>query len=322
MFNIVNPNVNINFTGKRNLWFAISLATVVGSLVLFFTKGLNYGIDFTGGAEVQVTLPSDWDLARVRKSMTDAGLGSVGVRSMGQENQNDYMIRLPGTEEELNKITTQVAGVFQKELNVSSSESFLLKSDIVGPAAGSTLRKNGILAFFYVMLAILIYLAFRFDSRYAPGAVVALMHDAIIVLGVFILLGKEFDLSILASILALMGYSLNDTIVVYDRVREVQELHPEYEVEKAVNLAMNETLSRTIMTGLTTLFVVFTLWMWGGAVIENFAFALLIGIIVGTYSSIFIASSLLITLTRYWHNKEIKRKKKGTSSSSFLSPSA
>jgi preprotein translocase subunit SecF len=183
-------------------------------------------------------------------------------------------------------------------------------ADIVGPSAGGLLRKNGALAMFYALLAILIYVAIRFDFRFAPGAVLALFHDAIIVLGVFIVTQKEFDLTVLAAILALIGYSNNDTIIVFDRVRETQKLNPNLSIEQIVNMSVNQTLGRTIMTTLATFMSVLMLWMFGGHVLEPFAFALLIGLIVGCYSSVFIASSMVIVLSHYQENQKKSGKTK------------
>src|SRR6185437_16537469 len=180
------------------------------------------------------------------------------------------------------------------------------RSDVVGPAAGDQLRLSGFLSMIYALLCILIYVTIRFDARYSPGAVLALFHDSVITLGIFIVLQKVFDLQILAALLALIGYSNNDTIIVYDRVRETTHQHPELSIEKAVNRAVNETLNRTILTSLCTFLTVFSLWLFGGKVIEDFAFTLLVGIVVGTYSSIFIASSLVIYITHYHDKRELE----------------
>jgi preprotein translocase subunit SecF len=170
---------------------------------------------------------------------------------------------------------------------------------------------SGFLSMFYALLCILAYVAFRFDYRYAPGAVLALFHDSVITIGVFLITQKQFDLQILAALLALIGYSNNDTIIVYDRVRETTHAHPELSIEQAVNRAVNETLGRTILTSLCTFLTVFALWAFGGKVIEDFAFTLMVGIVIGTYSSVFIASSLVIFITHYQEKRAAKLKVSG-----------
>ncbi len=175
--------------------------------------------------------------------------------------------------------------------------------DVVGPTAGGNLRKSGFLSMFYALLAILVYVAIRFDSRYAPGAVLALFHDTVITIGIYILTQKQFDLTILAALLALIGYSNNDTIIVFDRVREEVKSNPSLSIEAAVNRAINETLGRTLLTSMMTFVTVLSLWLFGGSVIENFAFTMMVGIVVGTYSSIFIASSVVIFMT-HWQSRK------------------
>lgn len=310
MFQLIKPDINFDFVGKRAIWLGLSGLAVLATLVLFFTKGLNYGIDFSGGAEIHLKIPSGWDTSKLRSVLEAGGIGDARVQRIGDVGSRDFLVRAQGDEKGLAEVAGQVSSALKKE--ISESEFSIERSDIVGPAAGSSLRRQGALAMFYALLVILVYVALRFDSRYAPGAVIALFHDSLVILGVFIVTGKQFDLTILAAILALVGYSNNDTIIVFDRVRETVHNHPEYSIEKAVNKAINETLGRTLVTSLTTFLVVSSLWVFGGPVLENFAFALMVGVIVGTYSSIFIASSLVITLTnrhKKKKNKQYKSKK-------------
>jgi preprotein translocase subunit SecF len=297
MFELIRPGTNIDFVGKRHLWLGISVAAIVLTVLLFFTKGLNYGIDFTGGAEVQIQVPESWDIGRVRNEMEAGGLKGVKVQQIGEANSHQFLVRAQGDESSLNQISKEVSTALGKTLQPKEFE--IQKVDVVGPAAGSSLRMSGFLSMFYALLCILVYVTIRFDYRYSPGAVLALFHDSVITLGVFIVTQKQFDLQILAALLALIGYSNNDTIIVYDRVRETTHAHPELTIEQAVNRAVNETLGRTILTSLCTFLTVFALWLFGGKVIEDFAFTLMIGIVVGTYSSIFIASSLVIYITNY-----------------------
>lgn len=295
MIEIIKHGIQIDFVGKRNLWLALSTVTILGTFVLFITKGLNYGIDFTGGAEVQIKVPTSWDIGKVRTILEPQGIKGMRIQQIGDIKDHQFLIKAQGDESSLNLVSKQVADALMKTLMPGEFE--IQRTDVVGPAAGSSLRMSGFFSMFYALFCILIYVTIRFDYRYSPGAVLALFHDTVITIGVFIIMQKQFDLQILAALLALIGYSNNDTIIVYDRVRETIAQHPNLSIEQAVNRAVNETLGRTILTSLCTFFTVFALWLFGGKVIEDFAFTLMIGIIVGTYSSVFIASSIVIIIT-------------------------
>ncbi len=301
MFHLISPNSNINFVGKRFIWIALSIVMILATIVLFFTKGLNYGIDFTGGAEVKVKVPSTWDTGKLRTTLEKGSLTGLKILQLGEPKESEFMIRAQEEGKDLNLVVKKIGDTLSTELKAGEYE--IKSADIVGPSAGGLLRKNGFLAMFYALIAILLYVAIRFDFRYAPGAILALFHDAIIVIGIFIVTGKEFDLTVLAAVLALIGYSNNDTIIVYDRVRETLKLNPSLSIEEIVNQSVNQTLGRTIMTSLATFVSVAMLWAFGGHVLEPFSFALMCGIVVGTYSSIFIASSMVIVLTHYRENK-------------------
>jgi preprotein translocase subunit SecF len=309
MFHLIRPGTTIDFVGKRFLWMGISVALILLTIVLFFTKGLNYGIDFTGGAEVQIKVPNSWDIGKVRTEMESGGLKGVKVQEIGLPQDSQYLIKAQGDENSLNQTSVQVGQILVKTLQPAQFE--IQRVDVVGPAAGSSLRTSGFLSMFYALLCILIYVTIRFDYRYSPGAVLALFHDSVITLGVFIITQKQFDLQILAALLALIGYSNNDTIIVYDRVRETTHAHPELNIEQAVNRAVNETLGRTILTSLCTFLTVASLWLFGGKVIEDFAFTLMIGIVVGTYSSIYIASSIVVAITHYNEKRMAQMKASG-----------
>lgn len=311
MFELIRPGTNFDFVGRRSLWAGISIVAMLASIVLLFTKGLNYGIDFTGGAEVQIKAPATWEIDTVRKEMEAGGLSNVKVQQIGQPEEHQFLLKTQGDESTLNKVSEQVTAVLNKTLKPGEYE--VQRADVVGPAAGSSLRMSGILSMFYALLSILLYVTIRFDYRYSPGAVLALAHDSLITVGVFVLLQKQFDLQILAALLALIGYSNNDTIIVYDRVRETLQTHPGLKIEQAVNRAINETLGRTILTSLCTFFTVFALWALGGKVIEDFAFTLMVGLIVGAYSSIFVASSIVIMMSHLDDRRAAKAKAAGTS---------
>ncbi len=304
MFELIRPGTQIDFAGKRHIFLGLSVLAMFVSLGLFFTKGLNYGIDFTGGAEIQIRVPQEWNIGRVRAEMEKGGLQGLKVVQLGDASAREFLVKAQGAEGELNRISSQVEQTLQKSLK--AGEYDVQRVDVVGPAAGSTLRKSGFLSMLYALLCILIYVTIRFDARYSPGAVLALFHDTVITVGIFIVLQKQFDLLTLAALLALIGYSNNDTIIVYDRVRETLQTHPGLSIEQAVNKATNETLGRTILTSVCTFFSAFALWAWGGAVIHNFAFTFMVGIVVGSYSSIFVASALVIYITHYQKKRDAK----------------
>ncbi len=311
MMELIRPGIQIDFVGKRMLWMGLSFVAVLFTFFLFFTQGLNYGIDFTGGAEVQIQVPRQWDIGKVREILTKGEMKGLKVQQIGSLEASQYLIKAQGDETSLNLIAKQVTDILAQSLQPHEFE--IQRTDVVGPAAGSSLRMSGFLSMFYALVCILIYVTIRFDYRYSPGAVLALFHDTVITVGVFILTQKQFDLQILAALLALIGYSNNDTIIVYDRVRETIHQHPELSIEKAVNRAINETLGRTLLTSLCTFFTVFALWLFGGKVLEDFTFTLMVGIGVGAYSSIFIASSFVIFMTHYHDRRASKLKSSGQS---------
>ncbi len=297
MIELIRPGTRIDFAGKRHIFIALSILMVVASLVGLATKGLNYGIDFTGGAEVQIQAPEGWDIGKVRDEMEKGQIKGLKVVQLGEQASREFLVKAQGAESELNQVSAQVEGVLKSAAGSGKYE--IKRVDVVGPAAGSSLRQSGFLSMFYALVCILIYVAVRFDVRYAPGAVLALFHDTVLTIGVFVITQKQFDLLTLAALLALIGYSNNDTIIVYDRVRETLQAHPKLSIEEAVNRATNETLGRTILTSLTTFFTAASLYFFGGPVIHDFAFTFSIGIIIGSYSSIFVASAIVIYITKY-----------------------
>jgi len=246
MFEMIKPGTQIDFMSKRKLWAGLSFALIVMTFILLFTKGLNYGIDFTGGAEVQMKVPATWDIGKVRNSLSDGGLKNFKVQQIGAPSESQYIVKTEGNESKLGVVKETVDAIMKKE--APGGDYRIEKADVVGAAAGSSLRMSGVLSMIYAMICILIYVAIRFDARYAPGAVVALFHDTVIVIGIFILTQKQFDLQILAAILALIGYSNNDTIIVFDRIREELHANPSLGIIKVVNKSINETLGRTILT--------------------------------------------------------------------------
>ena len=303
----IKPDVNIDFIGKRKFAVILSLALILVGLASLIVKGgPNYGIDFAGGSLVQVRFTDATDAAAIKNALGDLDLGGVVVQHFG-DNPNEFLIRVQGGKGD------SLARVISSALTESYGEGQvdLRRVEMVGPQVGKDLRQKGLLAILYAMIGILAYITWRFEFRFAVGAIVALLHDVLITLGVFSLFGKEIDLPIIAAFLAIIGYSLNDTIIVYDRIRENFGKYKKKGFAELVNRSINETLSRTILTSGTTLLVVLSLFLFGGGVIHNFAFAMLVGIIVGTYSSIFVASPILVFWNDYRSGGQ-KTAKEGT----------
>ena len=279
--------------GKKKIAPLISLALIaVGIISLLIKGGPNYGIDFVGGTLVQVRFSSEINSGEVKSYLKKIGLESFLVQQFGEKEENEYLIRVEKSEEGIEGLSGKIKKGLATILGKGNFE--IRRVEMVGPQVGKVLRQKGISSIFYAMIGILIYISWRFEFKFAAGAIVALMHDIAITVGVFSLTDKEITLPIIAALLTIVGYSLNDTIVVFDRIRENLRKKRKEEYEKIINMSINETLSRTILTSGTTLLVVVSLLVLGGGVIHDFAFALLVGIIAGTYSSIFIASPVLI----------------------------
>ena len=294
---LIKPDININFVDKRKAAAILSAVVILIGLASLVVKGgPNYGIDFAGGMLVQVKFEETTSAEEIKQSLADHDLGNLTVQQFGDE-PNEYLIRTQTTSGELESLS----GLISRGLEDTFGEGKVdvRRAEMVGPQVGKDLRQKGLLAILYAMIGILIYVTWRFEFRFAVGAITALVHDVLITLGVFSLFGKEIDLPIIAAFLAIIGYSLNDTIIVYDRIRENMAKHSREGTPAVINRSINETLSRTILTSGTTLLVVLALFIFGGGVIHNFAFALLVGIIIGTYSSIFVASSVLI----FWEDR-------------------
>jgi preprotein translocase subunit SecF len=283
---------DIDFMRPRWWFMAMSATLVVISLIAIGVRGLNFGIDFTGGTVIEVNYAKAVPLADVRDSLHKGGFPDAQVSNIGTA--RDVMIRVaPRAEKDRAKVGDQVVQLLSQG---SAHTVTLRKVDFVGPTVGKELRQNGALAMLYTVIAILIYVALRFEYRFALGAVLALVHDIVITVGVFAITQLEFNLTVLAALLALLGYSLNDTIVVFDRVRENFRKMRKGSPAGIINAAVTQTLSRTIITSLTVVLVLLSLFFFGGSVIHNFSLAMLIGVIFGTYSSVYVASALALTL--------------------------
>jgi protein-export membrane protein, SecD/SecF family len=282
---------SIRFMGPRKWWYAISGAMVLLSLLLLLTRGLNFGIDFTGGVVFEVSFPQAADLDKVRGALAEKGYDEAVVQSFGTP--RDVLVRLlPEEGKDVNVVGREVLAALQ---GVDASAE-LRRTEVVGAQVGEELAGQGALAALFAFLMILIYIGFRFQWKLGVGSIVAALHDPFIILGVFAATQWTFDLPTLASVLAVVGYSLNDTIVVFDRIRERFILTRKGSPEEIVDLAINETLSRTLMTSVTTLIAVLSLLFIAGDVLKGFSVALAIGVVVGTYSSIYIASSIAVDL--------------------------
>ncbi len=282
----------IDFMGIRKTAMFVSVAIILISVVSLFVNKLNVGIDFTGGSVIEIGYQQSVDLAPIRDALEQGGYKDAIVQHFGSA--KDVLIRLaPIAGQDKAKLSSQIIALLKSQ---SDSELLVRRVDFVGPQVGEELREDGGLAVLYALIAILIYISLRFEYRFSFGAVAALIHDVVITLGIFSILQLDFDLSVLAALLAVIGYSLNDTIVVFDRIREnFRKIRKKQSIE-VINISINQTISRTLMTSLTTLLVLISLYAFGGEVIASFALALIIGVVVGTYSSIYVASTTALAL--------------------------
>ena len=341
---IIKPDVNIEFVGRRKIAFSASLIMILLSIVyLILHGGPKYGIDFSGGAEVLATFDNPVTTEQIKAALASLGFDRPSVQKYGDENNNTYRMLLSGQEAESADLTARLkAGLAEKTGAQVKEDSFSF--EMVGPQVGRDLREKALMAMFFALLFITVYISGRFELKwmisavmavalalavyalkviglsipalmlaamvvtlvlfwvlnlkYAMGAIVALVHDVTITIGLFSMFDKEFTLPIIAALLTIIGYSLNDTIIVFDRIRENMRKHHRQSLATTINRSVNETLSRTLLTSGTTLIVVIVLFIFGGGIIHDFAFALLAGIIVGTYSSIFVASPILLAWQR------------------------
>jgi preprotein translocase subunit SecF len=289
---------NTDYVGMFKPAAAVSLALILATIVMFFTRGLNYGVDFRGGVEVQVKFKNKVSLGELRALLSEKNVPISQLQTIGEDDQNEFLLKLESDKsKDLNAVSNNVSSVLNEKYGAGSFE--VLKTDIVGPKAGEELRTSAFKALFWAILAIMIYLALRFDYKFAPGAIAALLHDVILILGAFILTQKEFSLQIVAALLAIIGYSVNDTVVIYDRVREIENQNLGESSFQVINRAINETMSRTIITSLTVLGVSLVMLFWGGSVIHDFFFAMTIGVLLGVYSTIFIAIPMTVFFERF-----------------------
>jgi preprotein translocase subunit SecF len=327
-FEIVPPGTHIDFIGKRRITMVLSICLLLAGAIAVPINGVKLGIDFQGGTEMQVLFEDqvEVDEGVIRRAVGACGVEDSSVVRYGETAGREFLIRFqvgavaiadgdacPLTPEQKEalvraKLSGGGGGDEGEKGETIDKLTYALGNEIgplevqrvefVGPRVGSELRSNGLRSLLVACVLILLYIAFRFSARFAPGAIIALVHDIGITAGIFVILGLEFDLRVLAALLAILGYSLNDTIIIYDRIRENMELRTKFDLVDVLNQSVNQTLARTVLTSGTTMAVVLALWILGGEVIRPFAIAMAIGIVVGTYSSVFIASPTLLLLER------------------------
>ncbi len=340
----IKPGINIDFIGRRNIAFTLSLAMILITIAsLLFHGGPLLGVDFAGGTVIQVKFDSAVSIADVKSALKSIEIGTSSVQEFGAAKENEYLIHADNSATITEDISQNIEQALQQ---TTGQKAEIRRVDMVGPQVGRDLREKALLAMFFALLFITIYISGRFELKwmlsgvmagalmlavyvltifnvsipflmaaavivtlilfwflelkYAMGAIVALIHDVTITVGIFSILDKEFTLPIIAALLTIIGYSLNDTIIVFDRIRENMRKHHKQPLDVILNTSINETLGRTILTSLTTLVVLITLFVLGGGIIHDFAFAMIIGVLVGTYSSIFVASPILLA----WQNRK------------------
>ncbi len=340
----IKPGINIDFIGRRKIAFTLSLAMILITIAsLLFHGGPLLGVDFAGGTVIQVKFDSAVSIADVKSALKSIEIGTSSVQEFGAAKENEYLIHADNSATITEDISQNIEQALQQ---TTGQKAEIRRVDMVGPQVGRDLREKALLAMFFALLFITIYISGRFELKwmlsgvmagalmlavyvltifnvsipflmaaavivtlilfwflelkYAMGAIVALIHDVTITVGIFSILDKEFTLPIIAALLTIIGYSLNDTIIVFDRIRENLRKHHKQPLDVILNTSINETLGRTILTSLTTLVVLITLFVLGGGIIHDFAFAMIIGVLVGTYSSIFVASPILLA----WQNRK------------------
>ena len=298
---IIKLGTRINFLSKTKLFVSLSLIFIISSIFLLFARGLNFGIDFNGGTLIEVQkISGNADVSEMRSRLGQLDLGNIQLQEFGKK--TDLLIRV----EQLSKEEGAQQAIISKISEVVETDHKIRRIEVVGPKVSAELIKKGIIAVISAVVSVLIYIWFRFEWQFGIGAIFALVHDIIITIGVFSLLQLEFNLSIIAALLTIVGYSLNDTVVIYDRIREELRKYKKMPIVDLINQALNLTLSRTLMTSITTLLALISLYLFGGEVIKGFTFAMIWGVLIGTYSSIFIASPILIGLNikRDWSKND------------------
>ena len=298
---LFKDETRFDFMGKIKAAMIISgIVILIGLGSMVFSGGLKYGIDFAGGTLVQLQFKNPPDIEVIRDGLKTIGLGESTIQEFGSK--KDILIRIERSEEKLEALGAMVKRSLSQKFH--SDDIIVERVEMVGPKVGRDLREKALLSILYAIIGIVIYISWRFEFQYAIAAIIALIHDVLVTMGAFSILDKEFTLVIVAAFLTIIGYSLNDTIVVFDRIRENLRRKGKLSLTEIINSSINQPLSRTLLTSGTTLLVVLALCFFGGAIIHDFSFALLVGVFVGTYSSIFIASVFLV----YWASRQTARR--------------
>ena len=280
---------NINFSSKFSSANILSLLVFIISVLFILFKGLNYGIDFKGGTLIELRADNkNINISEIRSSLNSMNLGDVNVKEFGKE--GDYLIKVEQKTESNNQLIPEIKKNLINNLN---TEINFRRVENVGPKVSSELLQSGIIAISLSLIAMLFYIWIRFEWQFSVGSIVALFHDVIITIGIFSILSLEINLSIIAAVLTIVGYSMNDTVVIYDRIRENLNKHTRLNISETANLSINETLSRTIITSVTTLLALLSIYILGGEILRGFSFAMILGVLIGTYSSIFVAAPVL-----------------------------
>ena len=282
-------NSQINFSSKFKFANVFSIAMFLLSIIFILFKGLNYGIDFKGGTLIELRIDNQkMNITEIRSSLNSMNLGDINVKEFGKK--GDYLIKIEEKADNGGKLIPKIKKVLSDNLN---SEISFRRVENVGPKVSSELLQSGIIAISLSLAAMLFYIWIRFEWQFSIGAIVALLHDVIITIGIFSLLSLEINLSIIAAVLTIVGYSMNDTVVIYDRIRENLGKYTQLNISDTGNLSINETLSRTLITSLTTLLALLSIYILGGQILKGFSFAMILGVLIGTYSSIFVATPVL-----------------------------
>lgn len=295
MFELIKTGTKFDFIGKSRIYFTVSLVLCFLGLVLIFAKGFNYGVDFSGGTSVQVTFEKPVDIDKMRTTLSQDVGASVSIQTLGSDNSFRIKVDQGSGDENLKKISDTISNTLKAKFSEGGNVT-IDSVEQVGPQVGKDLKRQALLAVLYAVIGILIYVAIRFELMSATSSIIALIHDIILTLGVVIALNVTFDLTVLAALLTVVGYSLNDKIVIFDRIRERARMDEHIPLMESMNISINETLSRTILTSTSTLLAVISLAIFGGEVIKGFAIVMIAGIVIGTYSSIGIASSLVYAI--------------------------
>jgi preprotein translocase subunit SecF len=299
---LIKPGSKIPFTSYRKIAVILSTIVNLAVLVMLFIKGPNLGVDFAGGTVVQLKFQQQVSIPDIRRALESINLGGSEIQDFGREGDNEYLIRLEKTSVEIGALGEQVKKALSDQFGADKFE--IRRIEFVGPKIGEDLRRRGVLSVIVATIMMGIYIWFRFQFRFGIGAVIALIHDVLVTVGALMLANYEFDLTIIAALLTIVGFSVNDTVVICDRIRENMRKIKRETLESIVNTSINETLSRTILTTGTALMVLFALYLLGGAVIRPFAFALIVGFISGVYSTIFIASPVIL----FWETRPKRRR--------------